>query len=109
MYRLKPGIKKDPVRRWALPDRVFFGNGACHILAGVYLLDSPLPGFFAERLVPAEGFAGSHVFVTDGTIAFDYHGYCDRSRLLQKHTNNWSREYNAGWKGSLLICWTVGT
>ncbi len=34
MYVLKRGIKKDPERRWALPDRIFFGYGACHILAG---------------------------------------------------------------------------
>jgi hypothetical protein len=45
MYILKPGIKRDPERRWALPDRIFFGHGACHILAGVYLENPPLRGF----------------------------------------------------------------
>ncbi len=33
MYLLRPGIKENPVRRWNLPDRVFFAAGACHILA----------------------------------------------------------------------------
>ncbi len=97
MYRMKPGVKKDPERRWALPDRVFFGNGACHILAGVYLQLSPLPGFFAERIIPNEGFAGNHIYVTDGTIAFDYHGYTIRNRLVRYYTNNWAGEYPEGW------------
>src|SRR5204863_8719252 len=34
MYVLKHGIKKNPEKRWALPDRIFFGHGACAILAG---------------------------------------------------------------------------
>ena len=37
MYVLKRGVKKDPQRRWNLPDRIFFGYGACHILAGAFL------------------------------------------------------------------------
>lgn len=97
LYTLKPGIKKDPVRRWALPDRVFFGNGACAILAGVFLSEAPLPGFYAERIIPGEGFAGNHIFVTDGVIAFDHHGYSLRSRLLTYHTNGWAGRSPEGW------------
>lgn len=89
MYILKPGIKKDPEGRWALPDRIFFGYGACHILAGVFLERPPLAGFHAERIVPAEGFAGNHIYVTDGHIAFDYHGYSQRDRLLAHHRRGW--------------------
>lgn len=99
MYKLKAGIKRDPQRRWALPDRVFFGNGACHILAVVYLLHPPLSGFFAERLIPGEGLAGNHVFMTNGRLAFDYHGYSDRIRLLQYLTRAWSKRYSDGWNG----------
>ena len=95
-YFLKPGIKEDPVRRWALPDRIFFGHGACHILAGVYLTDPPLPGFYAERIVPDADYRGNHVYVTDGTIAFDYHGYACRDRLLAHWARTWSRVH-ADW------------
>lgn len=49
-HALKPGIKQDAVRRWALPDHIFFGYGACHILAGTFLADPPLPGFYAEKI-----------------------------------------------------------
>jgi hypothetical protein len=34
MYVLKPGVKADPHRQWALPDRIFFGYGACHTALG---------------------------------------------------------------------------
>lgn len=101
MYRLKAGVKKDPVRRWALPDRIFFGHGACAILAGVFLRDSPLPGFYAERILPGAGFAGNHIYVTDGTLAFDYHGYSLRKRLLLHHTTGWAKQYEQGWNCSL--------
>lgn len=82
MYVLKHGIKKNPEKRWALPDRIFFGHGACAILAGTFLKHPPLEGFYGERIIPDEGFSGNHIYVTNGLIAFDYHGYCARERLL---------------------------
>lgn len=97
MYVLKPGVKADPKRRWALPDRIFFGHGACHILAGIFLETSPLPGFHAERIIPGDGFAGNHIYVTDGLIAFDFHGYSSRLRLLHHHTSGWANRYAIGW------------
>lgn len=85
MYVLKPGIKQDPARRWALPDRIFFGHGACHILSGVFQQRFPDWGFWAVLIRPRDGFGGSHVFTTDGQIAFDYHGYSVLERLLAHH------------------------
>jgi hypothetical protein len=102
MYILKPGIKKDPVRRWALPDRIFFGYGACHILAGAFLGRPPLAGFYAERVVPAEGLPGNHIYVTDGVVAFDYHGYSRRDRLIAHHQRGWERRCS-GWTCSLEV------
>ncbi len=96
MYVLKPGIKKDPQRRWALPDRIFFGHGACPILAGAYLARPPLAGFHAERLIPAGDLPGNHIYVTNGVLAFDYHGYSLRERMLAHHTRGWSGKH-AGW------------
>ncbi|WP_246723465.1 hypothetical protein [Rhizobium sp. ARZ01] len=96
MYVLKPGIKRNPEKRWALPDRIFFGYGACHILAGVFLERPPLAGFYAEHIVPDEGYPGAHIYVTDGTIAFDYHSYCGRDRLLEHHSKGWIRLHE-GW------------
>nr|WP_256478364.1 hypothetical protein [Notoacmeibacter sp. MSK16QG-6] len=93
---MDPAKKHDPERRWALPDRIFFGHGACHILAGAYLRNPPLPGFYAERIIPAEGYWGNHIYATNGKLAFDYHGYSTRSRLLAHHRKGWSGAYE-GW------------
>ncbi|MGE8131899.1 hypothetical protein ACQKQD_33760 [Methylobacterium sp. NPDC080182] len=89
MYILKSGIKKNPGRRWALPDRIFFGYGACHILAGAYLERPPLKNFYGERIVPFSEQPGNHIYVTDGVITFDYHGYSLRERLLSHHSRVW--------------------
>ena len=103
MYVLKQGVKKDPVRRWALPDRIFFGHGACAILAGVFLRHPPLPGaWHAERIVPHAGHAGNHIFVTDGCVAFDFHGYACRDRLLAHHRRQWSAR-SPGWDADLEV------
>lgn len=101
MYKMKPGVKSDPVRRWALPDRIFFGHGACHILAGVFLEVKSDLNFFAERIIPGDGFAGNHIYVTNGSIAFDYHGFSSRLRLLRHHTSAWSCQYSEGWNCAL--------
>ena len=102
MYVLKPGTKRDPARRWALPDRIFFGYGACAILAGVYLRHAPPAGFFAERVVPHAGHAGNHIYVTDGQRAFDFHGYACRDRLLAHHRRIWSA-HSPGWEAELEV------
>jgi hypothetical protein len=76
MYRLAPGIKQNPEKRWALPDRVFFACGACHILAYAFLQHFPDRGFRALWIKPAPGFTGNHIVVTsDDGAAFDYHGF----------------------------------
>lgn len=97
MYILGSGIRKDPARRWALPDRIFFGYGACAILAGVFLLRPDSRDFHAERIIPGDGFAGNHIYVTDGIVAFDFHGYSLRFSLLRHFTSGWSNSYNTGW------------
>ncbi|ESX95746.1 hypothetical protein [Mesorhizobium sp. LNJC405B00] len=100
MYVLKHGIKKNPEAFWALPDSIFFGYGACHILAGTFLSHPPLDGFYGERIIPGEDFYGNHIYMTNGVIAFDYHGYSSRERLLQHHGRGWA-SHSAGWHCTL--------
>ena len=45
---------------------------------------------------PWEGFRGNHIFVTDGQIAFDYHGYSVLERLLVHHERVWASRFE-GW------------
>jgi len=100
MYILKPGIKQDSYRQWALPDRIFFGHGACHILAGVFLDSFADSAWKAAWVKPIDGFGGSHIYVTDGEIAFDYHGYSVLDRL-QTHHQKVSRSRFNGWKANI--------
>jgi hypothetical protein len=101
MFRLKPGIKSDPVKRWNLSERVFFACGACHILAYAFLEAYPDDGFRAVWIRPAEGFTGNHVFVSDGKTAFDFHGYRCEEALVAHH---WAkgRLWWPGWDGTLV-------
>lgn len=55
MYWPPPGIKRHPERRWNRPDRIFFGHGACHILAGAYLRLFPQTNLQPERITPKVG------------------------------------------------------
>lgn len=100
MYVLKHGIKKNLEKFWALPDRIFFGYGACPILAGTFLKYPPMDGFYGERIIPGGDFSGNHIFVTNGVIAFDYHGYSIRERLLEHHRRGWA-SHSAGWHCTL--------
>lgn len=93
MYILAPWKKADPVIRWNLPDRIFFGHGACHILAGVFLKDGINSTFQAYWIRPYDR-PGAHVFVSDGQIAFDYHGYTVLDRLERHHRKVWKRQYS---------------
>lgn len=101
MYVLAPGIKEDPGRRWALPERVFFACGACHILAYAFLDAYPGAGFTAIWIKPAPGYTGNHIVAVRDDIAFDYHGYSSWIRLLS-HTCRKARRWWPGWSCELV-------
>ena len=101
MYVVGPGIKQDPLRRWSLPDRVFFACGACHILAYAFLKTYPDAGFAPLWIKPAKGFAGNHIGVVRNNMAFDYHGFSRWSRLLA-HTTAKAYRWWPGWSAELI-------
>lgn len=85
MFRPKINFKNDPKKQWAQTDRIFFGFGACHILAGVFLEMNPDYEFYGEWIIPHEGFRGHHMYATNGVVAFDFHGYSWRKDLLDRY------------------------
>jgi hypothetical protein len=95
------GAKRDPIKRWALPDRVFFACGACHILAYAFLRAYPESGFTPIWIRPANGYTGNHILVVRGQLAFDYHGYSNMLKLLahMKRKANW---WWPGWDAELI-------
>jgi len=72
MYKPKVEVKANPYKRWHQPDKRFFACGACQILAHAFLEIYPESQYHAVWVKPAEGFRGSHVFVTDNKFTFDY-------------------------------------
>lgn len=101
MFLLKPGIKETPLRRWNLPDRMFFACGACHILAHAFLERFASAGFGPIWIRPRDWFTGNHVFVTNSEIAFDYRGYVPQVRLADHYTKR-ARRLFPGWEADLV-------
>jgi hypothetical protein len=101
MFFPKINVKNDPVRRWHRPDRHFFANGACQVLAFAFLERYPDMGFHARWIKPAAGFTGNHIYVTDGTNAFDYHGLTTEQRLLAFGFKR-GRRFFPGWTATLV-------
>lgn len=100
MFEPKKNVKHDPEQQWGLPDRIFFGFGACHILAGTFLNESSLHGFYAEWIDPNDGLSGTHVYVTNGLWSFDFHGYSLREQLLAKYWQG-QRARQANWDAEI--------
>jgi hypothetical protein len=102
MYKRRtPGSKHDPVRQWALPDRVFFAAGACHILAHAFLDAYPGSGFKPVWIRPAAGHTGNHIVVVCGESVFDYHGYSHWSAYWA-HTRRRANHRWPGWEPDIV-------
>lgn len=101
MFLPKVNVKDDPVRRWHRPDRQFFANGACQVLAFAFLDRYADFDFHARWIKPAAGFTGNHIFVTDGHNAFDYHGLTTEARLLSLCFRR-ARRFHPGWNATLV-------
>jgi len=101
MFLPKTDVRRDPELRWHRPDRHFFANGACHILAYAFLERYPDLGFHARWIKPASGYAGNHIFVTDGQNAFDYHGFTTEYALLSLMVRR-GRRLLPGWRATLV-------
>lgn len=101
MYRLPPGTKSDPVKRWGLSERVFFACGACHVLAFAFLERYPDAGFAPVWIRPAKGFTGNHIVTVRDDLAFDFHGYSRWSALLD-HTRRKAGRWWPGWSAEFI-------
>ena len=101
MFKIGGEIKRDPVRRWALSESVFFAAGACHVLAHAFLERYPSAGFEPVWIKPAAGYTGNHIVVVRDRLAFDFHGYGSWP-ALQDHLRRKFRRWYPGWDASLI-------
>jgi hypothetical protein len=103
MYKRRTaGAKRDPRIQWALPDRVFFAAGACHMLAYTFLERYPHSGFEAQWIRPAPGHTGNHIVVLreDGCV-FDYHGFSNWARYWT-HAVRRANQWWPGWSADIV-------
>src|SRR5262249_51250149 len=116
MYKLRTKCaKRDPIKRWALPDRVFFACGACHILAYAFLRTYPeilhrVLSFFPERIYIEEQLQhgdsrAAIVVCTAPLLVAAYSDELDCIAML-RFPNTFAEEYKL-WVGSRLL--TVNT
>lgn len=75
--------KQDPVKRWNLPDEIFFAAGACHVLAYAFLQKYSKLGFRPVWIKPTSGHRGNHIFVTNGNVVFDYQGLTPYEKYIE--------------------------
>lgn len=101
VYKLKPGIKQNPILRWNLTDRVFFACGACHILAYAFLETYPDNDYKPFWIKPKKGHTGNHIFLANDTIAFDYHGYSCLENFID-HTYKKANLWWPNWTAELV-------
>jgi hypothetical protein len=49
--------------------------------------------FSAVWIKPKLNFSGNHIFVTDGKVSFDFHGYSQFDKLLAHHKKRWLQKH----------------
>ena len=98
LYHRTPEERADRFLSWQRPDRNFFASGACHILAYLFIeIHSGEKKYQLIYIKPAEGYPGNHVYVSDGTWAFDFNGWTLEEELLRVTEEEYSKAY-PGWK-----------
>jgi hypothetical protein len=99
--RISGYSKHNAEMQWALPDRVFFSCGPCHILAYAFLEQGQWPDAKAVWIKPSAAFKGNHIVVTAGDRVFDYHGISAYQSFLS-HTWKRARHYWPDWNATLV-------
>ena len=92
--------KKDLAGSWRRFDRSFFAAGACHVLAHEFLRRPQAGEFRPFMIVPEDGFRGSHVFASNGSVVFDYHGWSQHTQFVEHYFRKINRMF-PGWRGAL--------
>ncbi len=87
--------------RWALPDRVFFACGACHVLAAAFLERFGETDAKVLWLKPNARQPSNHIVVATECWVFDYHGYTDREFYFE-HTARKARRWWPDWELHLV-------
>lgn len=82
-YTRTAAERKDQLLSWQRDDKAFFAAGACHILAWAFLRREERAAGFAPIGLHQVGEPHvDHVYVSDGTWAFDHDGWTLEDELV---------------------------
>lgn len=96
LFDRTPEQKRDLFKSWARDDQAFFANGACHILAELFVQLHLDEGYKMIYLKPAPNFPGNHVYASNGEWAFDHNGWNKETDLLELTTKAYEKKF-PGW------------
>jgi hypothetical protein len=75
--------RANEMAAWLRSDKAFFAAGACHILAWAFLEKHPMEPYLPIGLRRIGQFQVHHVYISDGTWAFDHDGWTREDVLLE--------------------------
>jgi hypothetical protein len=94
--------KRDMFKSWARDDQAFFASGACHILADLFVQLHMHEGYKMVFIKPAKGFAGNHVYASNGVWAFDHNGWTQEKDLIAATEKAYKTKY-PGWSYERIV------
>lgn len=102
LFDRTPEQRKDPFASWARDDQAFFAAGACHILAEMFRQLHHGEDYQIIFIKPRNNLPGNHVYVTNGTWAFDHNGWTRESELIAATEKAYTTRYPE-WKYDRII------
>jgi hypothetical protein len=93
LFERTPEERKDPFLSWQREDQPFFAAGACHILAEMFRQLHYGEDFQVIFIKPRIENQGTHVYVSNGTWAFDHNGWTLEKELLETTISAYSKRY----------------
>jgi hypothetical protein len=94
--------RKDPFLFWKRDDQPFFAAGACHILAEMFRQLHYGEDYRVIFIKPINGMPGTHVYISDGTWAFDHNGWTREQELLDTSRRAYTKRY-PGWDCERIV------
>ncbi len=101
-YERTPEEYRDPFLAWKRDDVPFFAAGACHILAYMFLSLDDSGKYKLIHVKPKTHNKGNHMYVSDGTWAFDFNGWTLEKELLAAYTDA-CREIYDEWEYERIV------
>lgn len=101
-FKRTPAEKIDQYLSWIRDDKAFFAAGACHILGYTFIGYYPEKHFDLIFMRPKKNLSGNHVYVSDGSWAFDFNGWTRESELIKETTKAYKQKY-PNWEYDRII------